>query len=253
MMSTFAAPALSRVRIGAYYTSRGFPVAPSSTVATYPQTETQTLPHTPDGGQQLIPQWRSLPLQQIVVERSGGMSGGWCRRCARQGCLGDRAPHRARAFARSLRPHLKTDAVDATLLARFAQVYEAPAAPAPCAAQATLKAPWGRREQVVRMLESERKRLATAGHLLVMASVARVIEQLEAELATLEAALAEAEASDAALAARGALVRSMVGMGRVGCAGVEVGCVGCCMWRRWWRCGVRGVGGGCTSGYWGVG
>ncbi|MCS7208563.1 MAG: transposase, partial [Fimbriimonadales bacterium] len=52
------------------------------------------------------------------------------------------------------------------------------------------------------------------------ASITRLMEVLEAELAQVEAALAQVEASDAELAARGALVRSMVGIGRVAAWGL---------------------------------
>ncbi|MCS6863441.1 MAG: transposase, partial [Abditibacteriales bacterium] len=130
------------------------------------------------------------------------------------------SPNRARQFARSLRPYLKTDVSDAVLLARYAEASEPPDAPVRSAAQATLQALWGRREQLVRMLEAEKKRLATAGHPQVAASITRLIEVLEAELAQVEAELAQVEASDAELAARGALVRSMVGIGRVAAWGL---------------------------------
>lgn len=191
------------------------------TAATFPHTELLTVPNTPSGWHTLLTRWQSLALRQVVVESSGGYEQGVVQALQQAGVpVVVVPPQRARYFARSLRPALKTDAVDATLLARFASVYEPPAAPAPRAAQATLKALWGRREQVVRMLEAERKRLATAGHPLVQASLARVIERLEAELAALEAALAEVEASDAELAARGALVRSMVGIGQVAAWGL---------------------------------
>jgi transposase len=67
---------------------------------------------------------------------------------------------RARYFARSLRGNLKTDRVDAQLLARFARAYGAPEATEASAVQAQLKELWARREQLVQMLEAEKKRLS---------------------------------------------------------------------------------------------
>lgn len=169
------------------------------TVATYPETTTQTFPNTPDGWSQLLQAWRDLPLQRIVVESSGGYERGVVQALQQAGLpIVLVPPNRARHFARSLRPYLKTDAVDAQVLARFAQVYEPPAGASPSAAQSALKAVWVRRSQVVQQLEAEKKRLQTAPHPTVRASVQRVMEALQAELEALEAALFEWEASDAA-------------------------------------------------------
>ena len=185
--------------------------------ATFPKTEIVTVPNTPEGWSQLLQAWQGYAWERILLESSGGYEQGVVQALRAAGLpVVVVPPQQAAHFARSLRPYLKTDAADARALARFGVVYEAPA-PAPASsAQAELKALWARREQVVRMVEAEKKRLRTAGHPLVRASVERMMEALEAELAQLEQAFAAVEASDAGLAARGALLRTAVGVGAVG-------------------------------------
>jgi len=201
--------------------SGGIDVSQATLVAaTFPETQTLTVPNTPDGWQQLLQAWQGYAWTRIIVESSGGYEQGVVQALrAAQLPVVVVPPQKAAHFARSLRPYLKTDAADARALARFGVVYEVPETAPASSAQAELKALWARWEQLVRMLEAEKKRLRTARHPVVQASIQRMIEALEAERAALEAALAALEASDAELAARGRC-----------CARRSV-------WVRWWRGG----------------
>lgn len=71
-------------------------------------------------------------------------------------------PRQVRAFARALGQLAKTDAIDARLLAAFAERMRPHPRPVPSEAQAELLALVTRRQQLLGMLTAERNRLATA-------------------------------------------------------------------------------------------
>jgi transposase len=119
---------------------------------------------------------------------------------------------RARHFAKSM--HLKTDRVDAQLLAYFACCYPAPEATAMPEGQAQLRALWARREQLVQMLEAEKKRRQGAPE-TVRASLERLIAVLEEEIAQIEAEVAALIEADASLSQKAALLQTAVGVGAV--------------------------------------
>jgi len=127
---------------------------------------------------------------------------------------------RARYFAKSLRGNLKTDRVDAQMLARFARCYPVPDTPDLLAVQAQLKELGARREQLVQALEAEKKRLQVATHPLVRASLERTIAVVQEELAQMEAAIAALVAPDEALAQKAALLQTVVGVGWVVASGL---------------------------------
>ena len=71
-------------------------------------------------------------------------------------------PRQVRDFARALGQLAKTDAIDARLLAEFAERVRPHPRPVPSEAQAELLALVTRRQQLLGMLTAERNRLATA-------------------------------------------------------------------------------------------
>jgi transposase len=119
-----------------------------------------------------------------------------------------------------MRGNLKTDRVDAQMLARFASCYPVPDVPKTPAGQAQLKELWARREPLVQMLESEKKRLQVATFPLVRVSLERTIEQLQAECAAIEAAIEVLMASEASLSQKAALLQTVVGVGWAVACGV---------------------------------
>jgi transposase len=71
-------------------------------------------------------------------------------------------PRQVRDFARAIGRLAKTDALDAQVLARFAEVVQPPPRPVPDAQAHELSALLARRRQLVAMLTAERQRLDTA-------------------------------------------------------------------------------------------
>jgi transposase len=155
------------------------------------------------------------PVQRVLLESSGGYEQGVAQTLQQAGLPVMVVPaQRARHFAKSMRGDLKTDRVDAQLLAYFACCYPAPEATAVPEGQAQLRALWARREQLVQMLEAEKKRRQGAPE-TVRASLERLIAVLEEEIAQIEAEVAALMEADASLSQKAALLQTAVGVGAV--------------------------------------
>jgi transposase len=185
------------------------------TIALYPTAQVWDIPNQPDQWQALAAQLQKPPVQRVLLESSGGYEQGVAQTLQQAGLPVMVVPaQRARHFAKSMRGNLKTDRVDAQLLAYFACCYPAPEATAMPEGQAQLRALWARREQLVQMLEAEKKRRQGAPE-TVRASLERLIAVLEEEIAQIEAEVAALIEADASLSQKAALLQTAVGVGAV--------------------------------------
>jgi len=156
-----------------------------------------------------------LPVQLVLLESSGGYEKGVARTLQQAGLQVVIVPaQRARHFAKSLRGNLKTDRVDAQMLARFASCYLVPEATEVSSVQDRLRELWVRREQLVGHLEEEKKRLQVASE-FVRLSLERVIALLETEIAQIEGQVEALVASDKALWNVVSLLQTACGVGRI--------------------------------------
>ena len=188
---------------------------PTLTIALYPTAQVWDIPNQPDQWQALAAQLQKPPVQRVLLESSGGYEQGVAQTLQQAGLPVMVVPaQRARHFAKSMRGNLKTDRVDAQLLAYFASCYPAPEATAVPEGQAQLRALWARREQLVQMLEAEKKRRQGAPE-TVRASLERLIAVLEEEIAQIEAEVAALIEADASLSQKAALLQTAVGVGAV--------------------------------------
>ena len=123
-------------------------------------------------------------------------------------------PRQVKAFARVVGQHAKTDALDAALLARFAETIQPPVWPLPDAAAQELSAVLARRRQVQGMLIAEGNRLGSALP-VVRPRLERHIAFLGEELAEVEQELAQQIRASPVWRERDALLRSVPGVGVV--------------------------------------
>jgi len=122
-------------------------------------------------------------------------------------------PRQVRDFARSLGYLAKTDAIDARVLARFAEVLNPEPARRSEEAQEQLRALEVRRRQLIEMIIAERNRLRTAPR-----TVGRIEEHLrwlEDEVKAIEQGLQDLVESDPDMQARAVILRSVPGIGPV--------------------------------------
>jgi transposase len=114
---------------------------------------------------------------------------------------------RVKAFREARGIKAKTDTIDARLLRAFGRDrLDAGALRLGHTADVTLDALVARRRQLMAMLHGERCRRETVAIELVCASITRMIEQIEAELASIEAALTAHETHDPQLALKQAVM-----------------------------------------------
>ena len=123
-------------------------------------------------------------------------------------------PRQVRSFARATGKLAKTDAIDALLLAQFAEAVKPPVRPLPDEETRELRALVDRRRQLLEMLTSERNRLRPASK-----RVGRLIQEhilwLKQQIDDLDKDIGELIRSSPIWRAQEDLLRSVPGVGRV--------------------------------------
>lgn len=131
-------------------------------VCVLPQAQHFTLPNTAEGHRELRALLHSQPVGNVLLEATGGYE-----RALMQALIGAAHPvtrinpQRARAFAQAMGKTAKTDPIDAALLARMAELVQAPS-PALEPEREALRELVQRREQLVQQRDDERRRLHQA-------------------------------------------------------------------------------------------
>jgi len=165
-------------------------------------------------------------LLRAARERGGGeivvvceATGGYEKHVLEQACALDLACHRAhgarvRHFAKYMGAAAKTDAIDARMLALYAQsaqnlrLYRPPAIE-----QKAVRALKARRDEVLQMLIGETNRIEHAEHASVRASLRTHVRILKLQLARIERELAQLVAATPQLAEQARLMQSVKGVG----------------------------------------
>jgi transposase len=164
---------------------------------------------------ELVPQLRARAPLGVVVEATGGLEAPLAAALAEAGLpIAVVNPRHARDFAKATGQLAKTDALDARMLAHFAEAIRPRLRPLRDAEQQQLAALLARRRQVVEMLVAEQQRLARALPAM-RARVAAHIAWLEAELRDLDGDLDAAIQASPLWRARDDLLRSVPGVGPV--------------------------------------
>jgi transposase len=182
-------------------------------VAIRPSAEQWVSPQTEEGLHTLVARLAALGPELVVLEATGGYE------IAVTAALGTAGvpvavvnPRQVRAFARGIGQLAKTDALDAQVLAHFAEVVHPAPRPLPEAQAQELSALLARRRQLLGMLIAERQRLGTA-LLAVRPHITRHIRFLEAELADLDRQLHDAVQASPLWREQEDLLRSTPGVG----------------------------------------
>jgi transposase len=124
-------------------------------------------------------------------------------------------PKRVRDFAKARGRLAKTDAIDAAILADFAETFRPPVRPLPDADAQKLQALLTRRVQLVQMRTMEKNRLAALGDSRVRRSVQNVVRTLDREIRQADQDLGRAIRASAVWAAKDELLQSIPGIGPV--------------------------------------
>jgi transposase len=184
-------------------------------VAVRPAGEGWRVANDEAGIEALVAGLRELPPTGVVLEATGGLEAPVAAALAEAGLpVAVVNPRQARDFAKATGQLAKSDALDARMLAHFAEAIRPALRPLPDAEQQRLAALLARRRQVVAMLVAERQRLSRA-LLAVRPRVEAHIVWLEAELAGLDGDLDAAIQASPVWRARADLLRSVPGVGPV--------------------------------------
>lgn len=124
-------------------------------------------------------------------------------------------PRQVRDFAKATGQLAKTDAIDASILAHFAEAVQPEVRPFPDAATRELNALVTRRHQLIEMLTAERNRLLRTAARRVRRDIQRHIHWLERQLEELEKDLDDFIKSSPAWREKEDLLRSIKGVGPV--------------------------------------
>jgi transposase len=184
-------------------------------VAVSPTAERWTAAHTEREVTGLVSRLVALHPALVVLEATGGLEQPLVGALAAAGLpVVVVNPRQVRDFAKATGLLAKTDALDATVLARFAAAVRPTPRPLPDAATQTLAALVTRRRQLVEMLTAERNRLAQAPRAL-RAEIQAHITWLKRRLARLDTDLGQAIRTSPAWRVQDDLLQSVPGVGPV--------------------------------------
>ena len=132
-------------------------------VAVRPAGEAWQVSHDSRGINDLVERLGELAPQLVVLEATGGMEMVLAGELAASKlAVAVVNPRHVRDFARAAGKLAKTDALDAQVLAHFAEAMRPASRPLPDAASQELRALVARRRQLVEMITAEKNRLKTA-------------------------------------------------------------------------------------------
>ena len=184
-------------------------------VAVRPTGETWTSANAPDGIDALVARIAALAPTLVVLEATGRYEAPCAAALATAGvAVAVINPRQVRDFAKSTGRLAKTDALDAGILALFADRVRPEPRPLPDAESEALAALLARRRQLITMMVAEKNRAHVAAPSVVK-SVAKHVRWLEKELAGLDESLVAAIRESVVWRAKDDLLRAIPGVGRV--------------------------------------
>lgn len=184
-------------------------------LAQRPSGERQRLPHTEAGISALVEHLRSRQPVSIVLEATGGLELAVVSALAAAGLpVTVVNPRQVRDFAKATGRLAKTDALDAEILAQFADAVRPAPRPIPDEATQELRVLLTRRRQLLEMRTAEQNRLSSAPRRL-QREIRGHIEWLERRIVLLDEDLTRLIRATPLWRAREDLLRSVPGIGPV--------------------------------------
>jgi transposase len=181
----------------------------------------RTFPSTAEGRRQLISWLRKHKATEAVMEASGGYERDWAK-ALRKADIGVRIvdPKRVRSFARSAGRLAKNDAIDAEMIAWFAETFGEAKGQAYDAAREKLVQIVHARQGLLDLQTSLQNRGEHAAPEVVQKMQGRLLKKIALELAGLEAAIAAMIKATAHFAELAEIIESVPGLGEVTAAGL---------------------------------
>jgi transposase len=184
-------------------------------VALRPSADRWTVSHDEAGITALVARLGAISPALIVLEATGGLEGALTGALVAAGLpVVVINPRQARDFAKATGQLAKTDAIDAAILAQFAEVVRPPVRPLPDAQTQELAALIARRRQLIEMRTAESNRLGSAAK-RVRPGIAAHLRWLDTQVARVDQDLTQAIRQSPVWRARDDLLQSTPGVGPV--------------------------------------
>jgi len=184
-------------------------------IGIHPGQESWRIENTQKGIRRLIKRFQSMPIENIVVEATGGYEAKLVDGLSLAALPVSRVnPGRVRKFAQGLNWFAKTDKIDAKVLALFGEKAQPRRVVLPSAAEKRLSALLKRRKQVLDMLTAEQNRRELAEQ-DVQASIEIVVQVLKKQLEDLEVQIQDLIEKTPELKQKQDLLQSLPGVGPV--------------------------------------
>ena len=184
-------------------------------IASLPDGESWTVTNDDQGLAELTPRLVALAPALVVLEATGGFEMLAALTLAKVGLpIAVVNPRQVRDFAKAMGHLAKTDALDAGMLADFAQRVRPESRPLPDEAAQLLDSLLTRRRQIVEMLTAEKNRLGFARG-PVQRDITQHIRWLQKRLRDVDGDLQEAVTASPLYQAKADLLRSVPGVGPV--------------------------------------
>lgn len=183
-------------------------------VASRPEGPEFRMPNTAEGIAALVDRLKPLSPALILLEATGGLERAAAVALAEAGLpIRIVEPGRVRHFARSIGQHSKTDALDARVLAHYAEAVRPEARDLPDEQTRDLQALLDRRRQLVGMRVSEQNRLKQGPTAAVGADLKAHIAYLSDQVEAMDRSIGEAIEAKQEWKLRDEVLRSVPGIG----------------------------------------
>jgi transposase len=168
------------------------------------------------GLEYLVTRLKPLAPKVIALEATGGYEAIIAATLSNAGlAVAIVNPRQTRQFAGALGRLAKTDTIDASVIAHFAEMVKLERKPAADTQLIELRALIARRHQLVDMATAEKQRAARAENTLTRRSCQKMLRQLEAEIARVERAIGKLIDASPLFQDKEALLKSIPGVGDV--------------------------------------
>ncbi len=185
-------------------------------VAVRPTGEHFVVARDPQGLRELIARLTPLAPSAIALEATGGYESVVAAGLAAAGLpVVVVNPAQVRAFAQALGKRAKTDPLDASVIAHFAEATRPAIRPLPDADTERLADLVARRGQIIEMMVAERQRLKRLSEPRVRKSIARLLAALQKELSEVDGEIDDAVRGSPTWRDKEDLLASVPGVGKV--------------------------------------
>jgi transposase len=179
-----------------------------------PTNQQLTVPNSSEGIKELLKLFKENEPVQVILEATGGLERELLANLVAKGIPAAAInPRQARDLAKGLGELAKTDAVDAKILARFAQLQCIPTRPVPTLETQEMNDLVTRKEQLIQMRTMEKNRRHRTTQKAIQKSIDKIIETFDKEIAAIDARIKEMIKANADWSEKDKILQSVPGVG----------------------------------------